>query len=260
MNLIKSSFVVGFSILAIIACGTQPTNSDSQILLRGTESESSILEIGRGKNSSQEKSKKKSESKSSKKEDCDDEDEEHEDDEHDDDNDEKEGSDESKNASVGCATQQPPSTPSVKPTQPPAQPPTPPVQPPAPPVKPPAPPVKPPAPPVQPPAPPVQPPAPPVQPPAPPMQPPAPPVQPPMDPAVQLQSQYTSSIKAIIDSRCQTCHAGTNPKLGTFADVKAASSRAAAAVSKGSMPLGAALSAADKASLVDFFTQVSKLP
>jgi cytochrome c5 len=81
-----------------------------------------------------------------------------------------------------------------------------------------------------------------------------------MDPAVQLQSQYTSSIKAIIDSRCQTCHAGTNPKLGTFADVKAASSRAAAAVSKGSMPLGAALSAADKASLVDFFTQVSKLP
>ena len=211
MNLIKSSFVVGFSILAIIACGTQPTNSDSQILLRGTESESSILEIGRGKNSSQEKSKKKSESKSSKKEDCDDEDEEHEDDEHDDDNDEKEGSDESKNASVGCATQQPPSTPSVKPTQPPVQPP-------------------------------------------------APPVQPPMDPAVQLQSQYTSSIKAIIDSRCQTCHAGTNPKLGTFADVKAASSRAAAAVSKGSMPLGAALSAADKASLVDFFTQVSKLP
>ena len=239
MNLIKSSFVVGFSILAIIACGTQPTNSDSQILLRGTESESSILEIGRGKNSSQEKSKKKSESKSSKKEDCDDEDEEHEDDEHDDDNDEKEGSDESKNASVGCATQQPPSTPSVKPTQPP---------------------VKPPAPPVKPPAPPVQPPAPPVQPPAPPVQPPAPPVQPPMDPAVQLQSQYTSSIKAIIDSRCQTCHAGTNPKLGTFADVKAASSRAAAAVSKGSMPLGAALSAADKASLVDFFTQVSKLP
>ena len=211
MNLIKSSFVVGFSILAIIACGTQPTNSDSQILLRGTESESSILEIGRGKNSSQEKSKKKSESKSSKKEDCDDEDEEHEDDEHDDDNDEKEGSDESKNASVGCATQQPPSTPSVKPTQPPVKPP-------------------------------------------------APPVQPPMDPAVQLQSQYTSSIKAIIDSRCQTCHAGTNPKLGTFADVKAASSRAAAAVSKGSMPLGAALSAADKASLVDFFTQVSKLP
>jgi TATA-binding protein-associated factor Taf7 len=105
VNLIKSSFVVGFSILAIIACGTQPTNSDSQILLRGTESESSILEIGRGKNSSQEKSKKKSESKSSKKEDCDDEDEEHEDDEHDDDNDEKEGSDESKNASVGCATQ-----------------------------------------------------------------------------------------------------------------------------------------------------------
>ena len=243
MNLIKSSFVVGFSILAIIACGTQPTNSDSQILLRGTESESSILEIGRGKNSSQEKSKKKSESKSSKKEDCDDEDEEHEDDEHDDDNDEKEGSDESKNASVGCATQQPPSTPSVKPTQPPVQPPAPPVQPPAPPVKPP-----------------VQPPAPPVQPPAPPVQPPAPPVQPPMDPAVQLQSQYTSSIKAIIDSRCQTCHAGTNPKLGTFADVKAASSRAAAAVSKGSMPLGAALSAADKASLVDFFTQVSKLP
>ena len=225
MNLIKSSFVVGFSILAIIACGTQPTNSDSQILLRGTESESSILEIGRGKNSSQEKSKKKSESKSSKKEDCDDEDEEHEDDEHDDDNDEKEGSDESKNASVGCATQQPPSTPSVKPTQPP-----------------------------------VKPPAPPVKPPAPPVQPPAPPVQPPMDPAVQLQSQYTSSIKAIIDSRCQTCHAGTNPKLGTFADVKAASSRAAAAVSKGSMPLGAALSAADKASLVDFFTQVSKLP
>ena|GEM_PF-6047267 len=207
MNLIKSSIVVGFSILAIIACGTQPTNSDSQILLRGTESESSILEIGRGKNSSQEKSKKKSESKSSKKEDCDDEDEEHEDD----DNEEKEGSDESKNASVGCATQQPPSTPSVKPTQPPVQPP-------------------------------------------------APPVQPPMDPAVQLQSQYTSSIKAIIDSRCQTCHAGTNPKLGTFADVKAASSRAAAAVSKGSMPLGAALSAADKASLVDFFTQVSKLP
>ncbi len=225
MNLIKSSFVVGFSILAIIACGTQPTNSDSQILLRGTESDSSILEIGRGKNSSQEKSKKKFESKSSKKEDCDDEDEEHEDDEHDDDNDEKEGSDESKNASVGCATQQPPSTPSVKPTQPP-----------------------------------VQPPAPPVQPPAPPVQPPAPPVQPPMDPAVQLQSQYNSSIKAIIDSRCQTCHAGTNPKLGTFADVKAASSRAAAAVSKGSMPLGAALSAADKASLVDFFTQVSKLP
>ena len=225
MNLIKSSIVVGFSILAIIACGTQPTNSDSQILLRGTESDSSILEIGRGKNSSQEKSKKKFESKSSKKEDCDDEDEEHEDDEHDDDNDEKEGSDESKNASVGCATQQPPSTPSVKPTQPP-----------------------------------VQPPAPPVKPPAPPMQPPAPPVQPPMDPAVQLQSQYTSSIKAIIDSRCQTCHAGTNPKLGTFADVKAASSRAAAAVSKGSMPLGAALSAADKASLVDFFTQVSKLP
>ena len=216
---------MGFSILAIIACGTQPTNSDSQILLKGTESDSSILEIGRGKNSSQEKSKKKSESKSSKKEDCDDEDEEHEDDEHDDDNDEKEGSDESKNASVGCATQQPPSTPSVKPTQPPAQPPTPPVQPPAPPVK-----------------------------------PPAPPVKPPMDPAVQLQSQYTSSIKAIIDSRCQTCHAGTNPKLGTFADVKAASSRAAAAVSKGSMPLGAALSAADKASLVDFFTQVSKLP
>ena len=211
MNLIKSSIVVGFSILAIIACGTQPTNSDSQILLRGTESDSSILEIGRGKNSSQEKSKKKSESKSSKKEDCDDEDEEHEDDEHDDDNDEKEGSDESKNASVGCATQQPPSTPSVKPTQPPVKPP-------------------------------------------------APPVQPPMDPAVQLQSQYTSSIKAIIDSRCQTCHAGTNPKLGTFADVKAASSRAAAAVSKGSMPLGAALSAADKASLVDFFTQVSKLP
>jgi len=207
VNLIKSSIVVGFSILAIIACGTQPTNSDSQILLRGTESESSILEIGRGKNSSQEKSKKKSESKSSKKEDCDDEDEEHEDD----DNEEKEGSDESKNASVGCATQQPPSTPSVKPTQPPVQPP-------------------------------------------------APPVQPPMDPAVQLQSQYTSSIKAIIDSRCQTCHAGTNPKLGTFADVKAASSRAAAAVSKGSMPLGAALSAADKASLVDFFTQVSKLP
>jgi hypothetical protein len=225
VNLIKSSFVVGFSILAIIACGTQPTNSDSQILLRGTESDSSILEIGRGKNSSQEKSKKKFESKSSKKEDCDDEDEEHEDDEHDDDNDEKEGSDESKNASVGCATQQPPSTPSVKPTQPP-----------------------------------VQPPAPPVQPPAPPVQPPAPPVQPPMDPAVQLQSQYNSSIKAIIDSRCQTCHAGTNPKLGTFADVKAASSRAAAAVSKGSMPLGAALSAADKASLVDFFTQVSKLP
>ena len=211
MNLIKSSIVVGFSILAIIACGTQPTNSDSQILLKGTESDSSILEIGRGKNSSQEKSKKKSESKSSKKEDCDDEDEEHEDDEHDDDNDEKEGSDESKNASVGCATQQPPSTPSVKPTQPPVKPP-------------------------------------------------APPVQPPMDPAVQLQSQYTSSIKAIIDSRCQTCHAGTNPKLGTFADVKAASSRAAAAVSKGSMPLGAALSAADKASLVDFFTQVSKLP
>ena len=218
MNLIKSSIVVGFSILAIIACGTQPTNSDSQILLRGTESDSSILEIGRGKNSSQEKSKKKFESKSSKKEDCDDEDEEHEDDDHDDDNEEKEGSDESKNASVGCATQQPPSTPSVKPTQPP------------------------------------------VQPPAPPVQPPAPPVQPPMDPAVQLQSQYTSSIKAIIDSRCQTCHAGTNPKLGTFADVKAASSRAAAAVSKGSMPLGAALSAADKASLVDFFTQVAKLP
>ena len=231
MNLIKSSFVVGFSILAIIACGTQPTNSDSQILLRGTESESSILEIGRGKNSSQEKSKKKSESKSSKKEDCDDEDEEHEDDEHDDDNEEKEGSDESKNASVGCATQQPPSTPSVKPTQPPAQPPAPPVQPPAPPV----------------------------QPPVQPVQPPAPPVLP-LDPAVQLQSQYNSSIKAIIDSRCQTCHAGTNPKLGTFADVKAASSRAAAAVSKGSMPLGAALSAADKASLVDFFTQVSKLP
>jgi outer membrane biosynthesis protein TonB len=256
VNLIKNSAVLAFSILAIIACGTDPTNSDSQNLLSESESEKSILEIGRGKQSAQ-KSGQRTESKLSKKDDCDDKDEDDDDDQDDEgedhDDDVKGVNKKSMKSSVECDAQQAPSIPNVKPPQSPVQPPKPPVQPPKPPVQPPKPPV-------QPPTTPVQPPTPPMQPPAPPVQPPAPPMQPPMDPASQLQSQYNSSIKAIIDSRCQTCHAGTNPKLGTFADVKAASSRAAAAVSKGSMPLGSALSAADKTSLVDFFTQVSKLP
>lgn len=94
------------------------------------------------------------------------------------------------------------------------------------------------------------------QPPAP--QPPAP--QPPVDPLAKLQADYNGGIKAIIDTKCQTCHVGRGSNMKDFASVKQWSSAAASEVSKGSMPLGAPLSAADKTSLLNFLNALKVLP
>ena len=97
-------------------------------------------------------------------------------------------------------------------------------------------------------------------PPAAPMPPPAAPTPPPVDPVVELQNLYSTQVKAIIDMRCATCHASTSPRLTSFDLNKAAAGKALSAVNNGSMPLGGALSATEKATLVDFYSKLSKLP
>ena len=104
------------------------------------------------------------------------------------------------------------------------------------------------------------PPAAPMPPPAAPMPPPAAPTPPPVDPVVELQNLYSTQVKAIIDMRCATCHASTSPRLTSFDLNKAAAGKALSAVNNGSMPLGGALSATEKATLVDFYSKLSKLP
>jgi hypothetical protein len=132
--------------------------------------------------------------------------------------------------------------------------------PPAAPMPPPAAPMPPPAAPMPPPAAPMPPPVAPMPPPAAPMPPPAAPTPPPVDPVVELQNLYSTQVKAIIDMRCATCHASTSPRLTSFDLNKAAAGKALSAVNNGSMPLGGALSATEKATLVDFYSKLSKLP
>ncbi|NBW81471.1 hypothetical protein EBR21_06925 [bacterium] len=113
----------------------------------------------------------------------------------------------------------------------------------------------------QPPAPTPQPPAPTPQPPAPTPQPPAPTPQPPtVDPLVKLQSDYTNGMKALIDSRCQTCHAGRTSNFKDFAAVKQWSSQMSSWVSSGKMPIGSALTATEKSGLLSFLDALKVLP
>jgi outer membrane biosynthesis protein TonB len=222
-------FVVCFSAILVISCGTDNSNTQEPVTEFNSGAADEQLELGKQsgfKAKGGQRSASNQKGKSKKQEDEDDE--------------ENDCDDES--AGGGGANTQPPVT--QPPTPPKPQPPAP--QPPAP--QPPAP--QPPAP--QPPAP--QPPAP--QPPAP--QPPAP--QPPVDPLAKLQADYNGGIKAIIDTKCQTCHVGRQSNMKDFASVKQWSSAAASEVSKGSMPIGAALPAADKTSLLNFLNALKVLP
>jgi hypothetical protein len=120
---------------------------------------------------------------------------------------------------------------------------------------------QPPAPTPQPPAPTPQPPAPTPQPPAPTPQPPAPTPQPPtVDPLVKLQADYTNGMKALIDSRCQTCHVGRTSNFKDFAAVKQWSSQMSSWVSSGKMPIGTALTATEKSGMLSFLDALKVLP
>ncbi|MEY3903315.1 MAG: hypothetical protein RL189_2621 [Pseudomonadota bacterium] len=202
-------FVVCFSAILVISCGTDNSNTQEPVTEFNSGAADEQLELGKQsgfKAKGGQRSASNQKGKSKKQEDEDDE--------------ENDCDDES--AGGGGANTQPPVT----------QPPTPPKpQPPAP-----------------------QPPAP--QPPAP--QPPAP--QPPVDPLAKLQADYNGGIKAIIDTKCQTCHVGRQSNMKDFASVKQWSSAAASEVSKGSMPIGAALPAADKTSLLNFLNALKVLP
>ena len=92
-------------------------------------------------------------------------------------------------------------------------------------------------------------------------QPPAPTPQPPtVDPLVKLQSDYTNGMKALIDSRCQTCHAGRTSNFKDFAAVKQWSSQMSSWASSGKMPIGSALTATEKSGLLSFLDALKVLP
>lgn len=76
----------------------------------------------------------------------------------------------------------------------------------------------------------------------------------------QLQTQYNTKFKSILDNRCVNCHANRPSRWGSFADVKLFSGQGAGRVDSGSMPLGTALSNTDKSELTKFLDELSRLP
>jgi hypothetical protein len=81
-----------------------------------------------------------------------------------------------------------------------------------------------------------------------------------VDPLVKLQADYTNGMKALIDSRCQTCHVGRNSNFKDFAAVKQWSSQMSSWVSSGKMPIGTALTATEKSGMLSFLDALKVLP
>lgn len=76
----------------------------------------------------------------------------------------------------------------------------------------------------------------------------------------QLQTQYDTKFKAILDNRCVACHAGRQSRWNNFNDVKIYASQGASRVDNGDMPRGGPLSNADKADLTKFLRDLARLP
>jgi hypothetical protein len=77
---------------------------------------------------------------------------------------------------------------------------------------------------------------------------------------VKLEADYNGGIKSIIDTRCQSCHVARASNFKDFASVKQWAARMSTEVSKGSMPIGNPLTAADKTSLLSLLDALKVIP
>jgi hypothetical protein len=76
----------------------------------------------------------------------------------------------------------------------------------------------------------------------------------------QLQTQYDSKFKAILDNRCVACHAGRQSRWNNFNAVKLYADQGSSRVESGDMPRGGTLSNTDKSELTKFLKDLARLP
>ncbi|NBW82022.1 hypothetical protein EBR21_09745 [bacterium] len=81
------------------------------------------------------------------------------------------------------------------------------------------------------------------------------------DALARLRTQYDTSVKTLIDSKCQKCHARIRTlNFADFDSVKKLSADMETAVASGSMPRGLPLSPEDKTTLSTFLKELAALP
>lgn len=81
------------------------------------------------------------------------------------------------------------------------------------------------------------------------------------DALTRLRGRYDSGMKALIDSRCQACHASQRElNFADFDHVKKNSRSMADAVSNGRMPIGLSLTAEERTTLAQFLTELAAVP
>lgn len=76
----------------------------------------------------------------------------------------------------------------------------------------------------------------------------------------QLQTQYDTKFKAILDNSCVNCHSGRQSRWNNFNNVKLYADDGGSRVELGDMPRGSTLSNTDKADLTKFLKDLAKLP